>query len=316
MPLTSSVVIDSYNYGRYVSETVDSVLAQTLPPDEIIVVDDGSTDDSQEILRQRYGKDPLVTLITQTNGGQGMAVTTGLARARGDLVFFLNSDDQYTPQHLEKVTRVYNEHKNIDYVITAYRNIGANNDIVQQYPCDKNLGFSVIGTMMGQLYVGGMTSMLSLRRRLALTLLPAMQQMAPRWTVGADDLLNYGSSLAGARKYFLAEPTVLYRVHDSNHTTFMLNEWADDKWLRRNNAIAVYGDHLGLRLELGCRADVEFRSIEDPSLAQYQIYRSIIWKLKLSLVERLKMQLRLYFWFKGSKKPTLRSLVGWDRRTS
>jgi glycosyltransferase involved in cell wall biosynthesis len=317
MPLSRSVVINSYNYGRYVCDAVDSVLAQSAPATEIIVVDDGSTDDTQEVLQKRFGSNPLVQIIRQRNGGHGMALVAGLARAQGDLIFFMDADDKYEPDHLERVTRVYTENKDVDFVYTGYRRFGAADGIYQQFPTDRNLGYSTVVVMRRMLYVGDITSTLSMRRNLALTLLPVLQQLAPRWRMAIDDCLVYGSSLACARKYFLAEPTVLYRIHAaSDHLNY--GKTATEKYghgQRRHSTIQVFCDYLGVRPDLALRADVEFWTIEKPTESQYREYRALIWELKIPLVQRLKMQLRIYLRFKGREDSSLRSLLGLKRKS-
>ena len=85
-----SIVINNYNYARYVAATIDSALAQTWHPLEVIVVDDGSTDDSWSVI-QGYGD--RVRAIQQPNGGQGAAYNAGFAASRGEWVMFLDSDD-------------------------------------------------------------------------------------------------------------------------------------------------------------------------------------------------------------------------------
>jgi glycosyltransferase involved in cell wall biosynthesis len=96
---TISAIIPTYNYGRFLREAIDSVLAQTYPVLELIVVDDGSTDDTPQILAS-YGD--RVRAIFQTNGGVGVARNRGIAQARGEYVAFLDSDDVWLSRKLEK----------------------------------------------------------------------------------------------------------------------------------------------------------------------------------------------------------------------
>jgi glycosyltransferase involved in cell wall biosynthesis len=86
-----SVVLPVYNRARYVGEAIDSVLGQTRAPDELIVVDDGSTDDSIAVV-ERFAR-PGVRILRRENGGIGAARNTGLAAVTGDLVAFIDSDD-------------------------------------------------------------------------------------------------------------------------------------------------------------------------------------------------------------------------------
>lgn len=86
-----SVVLPVYNRAHYVGEAIDSVLGQTRAPDELIVVDDGSTDDSVAVV-ERFTHSS-VRILRRTNGGIGAARNTGLAAVTGDLVAFIDSDD-------------------------------------------------------------------------------------------------------------------------------------------------------------------------------------------------------------------------------
>ena len=100
-----SIVIANYNYGRYLRQCIDSCLSQTYPPHEIIVVDDGSTDDSRIILKE-HESHPLVRLILQDNQGQEVAMQRGLDEAAGDWIMGLDSDDCYDSSCLEEIARV------------------------------------------------------------------------------------------------------------------------------------------------------------------------------------------------------------------
>ncbi|MBV8888080.1 MAG: glycosyltransferase family 2 protein [Alphaproteobacteria bacterium] len=101
-----SVVITNYNYERFVGAAIESALAQTWKALEIIVVDDGSTDNSEQVLA-RYAD--RVTIIRQANGGQAAANNTGLARSAGQLAFLLDADDILTPNCVERVVTRYRE---------------------------------------------------------------------------------------------------------------------------------------------------------------------------------------------------------------
>jgi glycosyltransferase involved in cell wall biosynthesis len=102
MSLLVSVVIPTYNYSRYVIDAIDSVLAQTYQPREIIVVDDGSTDDTRERL-SRYSD--RIHYLYQTTQGAGAARNAGLRAAQGAYVAFLDSDDLWHHQKLERQMR-------------------------------------------------------------------------------------------------------------------------------------------------------------------------------------------------------------------
>lgn len=93
VPLVSVVVL-SYNYGRYLAQCIDSVLAQDYARLEVIVVDDGSTDESREVIG-RYGS--LVKACLKANGGEASSMNAGFALSRGEYVVFVDSDDYLLP---------------------------------------------------------------------------------------------------------------------------------------------------------------------------------------------------------------------------
>src|SRR5690242_6951979 len=93
-----SVVVNNYNYGSFLKDAIDSALAQTHRNTEVIVVDDGSTDDSRAIIAA-YG-DRVVPVLKE-NGGQASAFNSGLARSRGEVVLFLDADDMLLPTAVE-----------------------------------------------------------------------------------------------------------------------------------------------------------------------------------------------------------------------
>jgi len=93
-----SVVIPAYNAGAFVSRTIDSVLAQTYRDFELIVVDDGSTDNTSDVVRS-YGAS--VRYIYQENAGDGTARNTGISAAKGEWIAFLDHDDEWLPRKLE-----------------------------------------------------------------------------------------------------------------------------------------------------------------------------------------------------------------------
>lgn len=102
-----SVVLPVYNRSSYVGEAIESVLAQTLPPDELIVVDDGSTDDSLAVI-ESFAR-PSLHVIRQENAGIGAARNRGLAAATGDLIAFIDSDDLWERDKLELQVEVLRE---------------------------------------------------------------------------------------------------------------------------------------------------------------------------------------------------------------
>ena len=93
-----SVIVNNYNYGRFLGDAIDSALAQTYTPLEVLVVDDGSTDESREVIAS-YG-DRIIPVLKE-NGGQASAFNAGYATSQGDAVIFVDADDALLPRAAE-----------------------------------------------------------------------------------------------------------------------------------------------------------------------------------------------------------------------
>jgi glycosyltransferase involved in cell wall biosynthesis len=102
--LLFSIIINNYNYDRFLSQSIDSALNQTYSNSEVIVVDDGSTDNSREIIA---GYADRIIPIFQVNGKQGAALNSGFAAGRGDIILFLDSDDYLLPMAVERIVEAW-----------------------------------------------------------------------------------------------------------------------------------------------------------------------------------------------------------------
>lgn len=104
MPVRASIVITTFNYARYLEQAIQSALCQSYPHRELIIVDDGSSDGTEQILR-RYEQQAII--VRQTREGQCAAYNAGLARAQGEIVIFLDADDLLDPQALQRVIPLF-----------------------------------------------------------------------------------------------------------------------------------------------------------------------------------------------------------------
>lgn len=126
-----SVVTPTYNRAEFVAETVSSVLAQTMGEFELLVVDDGSTDNTREVM-QPYLEDPRVSYFVQENQGQSGARNTALSLARGDFICFLDSDNTWEPDKLEKQLAVMESHPEVDIVYGDFITINAKGEEISR----------------------------------------------------------------------------------------------------------------------------------------------------------------------------------------
>ena len=117
-PPRFSIVIATYQAADTVARSVESALAQTYPPHEVIVVDDGSTDHPDEALRSFAER---ITLVRKENGGGASALNAGMEAASGDFLAILDADDAYDPRRLEVLAELARERPDLDLITTDAR---------------------------------------------------------------------------------------------------------------------------------------------------------------------------------------------------
>lgn len=203
-----SVVIPNYNYAHYLRETIDSVLAQTYPNIEIIVVDDGSKDGSKEVLSS-YGD--KVRTIFQQNQGVSAARNNGVAASEGEFVAFLDADDAWLPTKVEKqVTRFREDpklglvHVGVDEIDADGRSLVLRLEGVEGKVCTTLLMLKREGVL------GGGSGMMVRR-----CVFEEVGGFDLRLSTSADwDLAYRVSELYEVG--FVAEILLKYRVHNSN----------------------------------------------------------------------------------------------------
>lgn len=114
-PLRVSVVIPAYNAARFLPEAINSVRQQTLTVHEIIIMDDGSTDDTESIVRALGDG---ILYIRQKNAGVSAARNRGIALATGEIIAFLDADDVWFPEKIERQLKVFQDHPDVALVAT------------------------------------------------------------------------------------------------------------------------------------------------------------------------------------------------------
>ena len=125
-----SVIVTSYNYQNYIKETLDSLVAQTYQNFEVIVVDDGSKDNSVRVIKKYVQKYPFIKLYQHKNGvnkGLPETVKLGIDKAQGEYIAFCESDDYWTPNHLEEVNKKINSENNVQIIVNDVQTFGDEN---------------------------------------------------------------------------------------------------------------------------------------------------------------------------------------------
>ena len=215
--LIVSIIINNYNYDRFLSEAINSAINQTYPHTEIIVVDDGSTDNSRNIIDGYGDSEALrrnrIIPIFQTNGKQAAAFNSGFAKSQGDIIIFLDSDDYLFPHAVAQIVSVWKpELSKVHYRLTVVDKIG------------KSLGYSFpqgsaplsTGDVSKVLldkggYVSTPTSGNALNRHILEKLFPIPDE----YKLTADDYLSFQVPFYGDVAA-IEEPLGTYRIHDTN----------------------------------------------------------------------------------------------------
>lgn len=135
LPLVS-VIIATYNYGRYITRALDSVLFQTYPNIEVVVVDDGSTDDTCSILSATYGN--RISYIRQANRGAAAARNAGISISRGEYIAFLDADDRYRPENIALKVEFLERNKQYPWVYSDWVWIDKSNRITNRGSDDRH----------------------------------------------------------------------------------------------------------------------------------------------------------------------------------
>lgn len=211
-----TVIVDTFNHERYIAQALDSVIAQLqdFPPGEleVLVVDDGSSDKTPEIV-ERY--QPQLRLLRKPNGGQASAFNAAIAATTGELVAFLDGDDWWSPGKLRAVVQTFDENPSVAAVGHGYYEVFDAGEPSAIFAPDRTrtLDLSSIESArvadLGRTLLG--TSRLAVRRRVLDRLGPI-----PETLVFCADtpILTFALALGGA--VVLDRPLCYYRIHESS----------------------------------------------------------------------------------------------------
>jgi len=220
-----SVIIDNFNYARFLRAAIDSALAQSYARVEVIVVDDGSTDNSRDVISS-YG-DKIATIF-KANAGHASAFNAGFRASRGSIVMFLDADDALLPTAVEEVVRAWHPGTTQVQFVLAYIDadghaLGA---IVPYSPAQMLDGDIRASILDAGGYVGVPTSGNAFARAVLDRILPLSES---QWRQAADTSLEIIAPFLGD-VVSLRKTLGCYRVHEANHG--MLGDQLDPRKLR------------------------------------------------------------------------------------
>ena len=206
-----SVLMDNFNYGRYLGAAIERALAQSYAVQEIVICDDGSTDDSCRVVESYASRYGAVRLLRQPNGGQGPAFSTAFAASKGEIVCLLDSDDAWAPNKVARVVEIFSSRPQVRWVRHKMRcadeSLRPLETVVPSYHGSRCLGSDRYAHLEKTLTFT--TSAVSLRRELAECVFPIPLRHGP------DLYVDYMCGLLGAAGYSLDEELGLYRRHSA-----------------------------------------------------------------------------------------------------
>lgn len=241
-----SVIISNYNYVQYLPAAIASVLLQTYQNFEIIIVDDGSTDNSRDVIKklQEQAADK-VKPIFQENQGQGAAFNTAFEASIGEIIAFLDADDVWFPTKLKHIVDAFSSTPDIVGIMHPLNLIDGNGKVVSEakngWLPDRNLADIIIET--GNAWNYPPTSGLAYHRS-------ALEKVFPidsiKWRLCADGCLVYCTAFLG-KVVGLDKVLASYRIHGSNNHAD--NNTTVEKQLRSQAGVEMTNQYLNEFLE-------------------------------------------------------------------
>jgi glycosyltransferase involved in cell wall biosynthesis len=209
-----TVLIDTYNHERFIEEAIVSVLEQDFPSSdrEILVVDDGSTDRTPEIVRKF---EPRVRLIRKVNGGQASAFNAGIPEAQGAIVAFLDGDDSWAREKLSVVSKTFEQNPGIGAVGHGFFVVDAESKVQSTILPEQVFGIDAKSESGARLFSQLRCFMGTSRNAYRKNVLEKILPIPEGAIIEADEFLfTLAMCVAGAT--ILPQPLCNYRLHEGN----------------------------------------------------------------------------------------------------
>jgi glycosyltransferase involved in cell wall biosynthesis len=269
-------LITNFNYSTFIEECIKSALSQSYPFDLILVVDDGSTDDSKSVIESISSSNPSIKLISKENGGQlsGFNAVVNFI-ASSDRIFFLDADDVYPPDYLELI--LGNLASNPadftyckDFLFTSSRS-PLTTAICSSENAEIVPATSALSRAMS-CWFGGPTSCITVSGSLFHKIFP--YPFEADWKSRADDVIVYASSIISSHKLYLPSLNIGYRTHPNNG--YYNRTISAEENERRQAALKQLFDWYGSRYSIKTPPNLSEILLEFFSLSQNQRKRHAV----------------------------------------
>ena len=214
-----SIIINNYNYAQFLEEAIASALAQTYPNVEVILVDDGSTDSSSEIIALYSDR---LKPIFKKNGGQASTFNVGFAASRGEIICFLDSDDTFLPNKIAEIVDVFTTHTDVEWCFHAVKMVDyqTNNLLgISEETGSRRCDFRKMMKKGRLSFFAPPTSGLCFKKSLLQQILPMTETLkrgADRYLVAIAPALSPG--------FYLDRQLSIQKIHGNNGNTLQEGE--------------------------------------------------------------------------------------------
>ena len=221
-----SVIVPAYNVEKYIKTCLDSLINQTYSNFEIIVINDGSTDQTEEILRS-YQSNPKFRIYSQKNGGLSAARNQGLKLANGELVCFIDSDDSVKSDYLEKLAAPFFEDSDVDITVCGYQEKFENSEINHVLKSQKITGYQATKDLLIKQQDFDVLAWNKLYRK---KLFVSHHIEYPAGQIHEDNLTTYKLFSHAQKVVYISD--VLY-IYQRTHSEITKNLYSKKKTLKR-----------------------------------------------------------------------------------
>ncbi|MEA5626110.1 glycosyltransferase family 2 protein [Nostoc sp. UHCC 0251] len=243
--ILASIIITNYNYGSFLSEAIESALNQIYQPTEIIVVDDGSTDNSQQIIAS-YGE--KIVPVLKDNGGQASAFNAGFAISYGEVICFLDSDDVLLPSAIERAVKSLCDDPDAVKVHWPLRVIDINSNLLEKVDCE---GILPEGNLYNEQLKYGLEGHTFPPTSGNVWLRSYLEKILPmpetNYRLNAESYLGFLAPFSGSIRR-INEYQSLYRIHGHNGTNKRTYSWRLSHYYYEEKVLREYLHKQGIKV--------------------------------------------------------------------